>query len=179
MKNLERVRCEYTGGGIYVYSALYNREIWLELDFSNEGFNSLDVPPEEMEKYGYNYEAHTKQPSIPYPTWGEILQSIRESDYAWAYDDVARQLSFYGDRLSARIDEPTPVRKPDEHSVRMETVSSFVEIFEDFLDARGIEIPNDEKAQDPDASTIYGTDYGELADRIEELLIRIGALKEE
>ena len=36
MKKLERVTCSYTGGGIYVYSALFNQEVWLELDFSDE-----------------------------------------------------------------------------------------------------------------------------------------------
>ena len=56
---------------------------------------------------------------------------------------------------------------------RLETISLFIEAFEDFLDEKGIVIPNDEKDDDPDASNIYGTDYGILSDRIEELLTRL------
>lgn len=45
---------------------------------------------------------------------------------------------------------------------------------------RGIDIPNEEKEQDPEcASTIYGTDYGELENKIEKLLINLGYLEEE
>lgn len=66
------------------------------------------------------------------------------------------------------------------HSERLETLACIIELFEDFLDERGIDVPNDEKDQDPDsASTIYGTDYGELEGRLESLLIRLGLLEEE
>lgn len=62
---------------------------------------------------------------------------------------------------------------------RLETLASIIELFEDFLDDRGIEVPNEEKEQDPDASTIYGTDYGELESNLEDLLIRLGLMKKE
>ena len=68
----------------------------------------------------------------------------------------------------------------DEHSERLEILCMFVELFEDFLDEKGIVIPNDEKNEDPEsASNIYGTDYGILSDRIEDLLIRLGYMKKE
>lgn len=63
-----------------------------------------------------------------------------------------------------------------DNTERMETICDFIECFEDFLDERGIVIPNDEKEETPDASNIYGTDYGDLSDRIEKLLIRYGVL---
>ena len=66
-----------------------------------------------------------------------------------------------------------------DNSKRLEIICEFIEAFEDFLDARGINVPNEEKAETPDASTIYGTDYGELSSQIEALLIRYGVLKEE
>lgn len=62
---------------------------------------------------------------------------------------------------------------------RVETISLFIEAFEDFLDERGIQIPNDEKEQDPYASTIYGTDFGQLYSQIEELLISLGMIEKE
>lgn len=45
---------------------------------------------------------------------------------------------------------------------RAEVLSRLIETFEAFLEERGIDIPNEEKDEDIYASTIYGTDYGEL-----------------
>lgn len=53
---------------------------------------------------------------------------------------------------------------------KLALINEFIEAFENFLEARGIEVPNDEKNQSPDASTIYGSDYGELQDNIEAIL---------
>lgn len=61
-----------------------------------------------------------------------------------------------------------------DNSTRLEIICDFIETFEDFLDEKGIVIPNDEKEQSPDtASNIYGTDYGILSDRIETLLVNL------
>ena len=65
------------------------------------------------------------------------------------------------------------------HEENLTTISLFIEVFEDWLDEKGVVIPNDEKNDDPDASNIYGTDYGELSDRIEELLRHYNILEEE
>lgn len=60
------------------------------------------------------------------------------------------------------------------NSERLEILNSFIEVFEDFLDEKGIVIPNDEKEQSPEsAANIYGTDYGNLSDRIETLLVNL------
>ena len=45
-----------------------------------------------------------------------------------------------------------------------------IEKFEDFLDEKGIVIPNEEKAEDDAASNIYGSDYYKLEDEIMDLL---------
>lgn len=72
------------------------------------------------------------------------------------------------------------------HSERLETLACIIELFEDFLEARGIDIPNEDKDQaiadgeDPDCiSLIYGCDYGNLESDLESLLIRLGLLEEE
>lgn len=55
---------------------------------------------------------------------------------------------------------------PQENVV--EFVSIVIETFEDFLERRGIDIPNPEKEEDPEcASLIYGTDFGELQSALE------------
>lgn len=58
------------------------------------------------------------------------------------------------------------------HEERLGLLADIIEVFEDFLDERGIVIKNDEKEEDPDnASNIYGTDYGRLEDEIEGILV--------
>lgn len=54
-----------------------------------------------------------------------------------------------------------------------ELIGQFIDLFEDFLDERGIIIENPERDEEEDAemaANIYGTDYGDLADGIEEIL---------
>ena len=45
-----------------------------------------------------------------------------------------------------------------------------IEKFEEFLESKGIDIPNSEKEEDSAASTIYGSDYYQLEDEILEIL---------
>ena len=180
MAKLTNVSCVYTGGGIYVYTARFNDEVWLGTDFDLVG--SYDTPWETItDELNCDYESHWKEPSVPYPTWGEILTSIHENCDASTYSDVARIMEYYEDRLDRKIlgdDEPVKQTR-DEHSARLEMLCDIIEVFEDFLDEKGIIIPNDEKTQDPDASNIYGTDYGNLESRLESLLISFGLMKEE
>lgn len=55
-----------------------------------------------------------------------------------------------------------------------EFTRDIIELFEDFLESKGIEIENDEKLEDDCASNIYGTDYGELQSGVEEILTWYG-----
>ena len=66
-----------------------------------------------------------------------------------------------------------------DNQTRLELMCSIIETFEDFLEEKGIVIPNDEKEQSPDsASNIYGTDYGNLSDDIENILMAYGLFEE-
>ena len=52
-----------------------------------------------------------------------------------------------------------------------EFVGQIIDIFEDFLAERNIDIPNEDKEQSGDeAAIIYGMDYGELQTAIEDTL---------
>ena len=57
-----------------------------------------------------------------------------------------------------------------------EFVGQIIDGFEDFLESKGINIPNPEKADSDDPAIIYGTDYGELQSYIEASLINWGLL---
>lgn len=65
------------------------------------------------------------------------------------------------------------------HSDRLEMLGEIIEIFERFLDERGIIIENEEKNEDAYASNIYGCDYGDMESEIESILIENGLLEEE
>lgn len=45
-----------------------------------------------------------------------------------------------------------------------------LEVFEDFLEEKNIEIPNEEKKENPNAARLYGEDYYNLEDRVTEIL---------
>ena len=82
--------------------------------------------------------------------------------------------------IMEELRDELPAHRIHDRSERLETLSLFIELFEDFLEKRGIDVPNDEKDQDPEgASTIYGSDYGELESGIEDLLIRLGMIDKE
>lgn len=186
------VQCDYTGGGIYVYSALYNGEVWLYGGLDNY-FGSYDLPADVIEEYhDCDYEAHVKVPSIPYPSWYDILESIRLNCDASTYAEAEEIINHYnpGPMIWDKCMEADPPTKPGTkenpvsldpnttHEGRLSFLADVVEVFEDFLDRRGIVIQNEDKAEDPDASNIYGCDFAELSDNVEEVLIKYGFLKE-
>ena len=182
MAKLTNVSCNYTGGGIYVCTAQYG-DVYLASDL--DSFGTYDVPWDDIEeKYDCDYDSHWKTSAEPLPTWAELLDAIRASyeegvSTNMDFNEVRSILCAYHPDLRVRIGEKERTVEPtDDNTERLETICDFIECFEDFLDEKGIVIPNDEKDQNPEsASNIYGTDYGILSDRIEELLIRYGVLK--
>ena len=60
---------------------------------------------------------------------------------------------------------------------RMEFLGQIIDIFEDFLEEKGVEIENPDRETDA-GCIIYGMDYGKLSDQIEEMLMNWGVLKE-
>ena len=64
----------------------------------------------------------------------------------------------------------------NDYSQLLETEAEIIEVFEDFLDRRGIVIENDEKLESEGPSIIYGSDFGELQDQIEAILYGRGCV---
>jgi hypothetical protein len=53
----------------------------------------------------------------------------------------------------------------------MMTVSQqILDLFEEYLESKGIEIDNPERANDDNTAQLYGTEYGMLQDAIDEIL---------
>lgn len=71
-----------------------------------------------------------------------------------------------------------------DQNLRCEFLNQIVECFEDFLNERGIEIENVEKAEavadgeDPECiCNLYGTDYGNLTEDVASVLVNWGILE--
>ena len=60
---------------------------------------------------------------------------------------------------------------------RAEFIGQIIDIFEDFLAEKAIEIPNDDREDENDA-IIYGLDYGELQTNLESMMTAWGVLEE-
>lgn len=60
-----------------------------------------------------------------------------------------------------------------------ETVRSIVEIFEDFLESKGITIDNPEKEENPYAANIYGMDFCYLQSQLELIFVDRGLVTQE
>ena len=54
---------------------------------------------------------------------------------------------------------------------KSEFIGQIIDIFEDFLEEKGIRLDNDEReADDEFAAIIYGSDYGDIQDQLEAML---------
>lgn len=60
-----------------------------------------------------------------------------------------------------------------------EYIGRIIDLFEDFLEEKGVEIENDERDEDDYAVIIHGTDYGYLQDGLEQIMRNWGQVKEE
>lgn len=102
MNKLTNVSCTYTGGNIWVYTALFNNEVWLYGGLDSDCFDSFDIDPIQYEKdHSCSFDCpsdHLAVPTIPYPTFGEILDSIRDncSDEAYEYAESFMRMNNVG-----------------------------------------------------------------------------------
>lgn len=53
---------------------------------------------------------------------------------------------------------------------KCELIGCIVDIFEDFLEEKGVKIPNEERDKNNSEAIIYGMDYGILSEQIESTL---------
>ena len=60
-----------------------------------------------------------------------------------------------------------------------EFLGRIIDIFEDFLEEKGINIDNPEKEDNDDAAIIYGSDYGILQDQLKDLIKAWGIINDE
>lgn len=61
---------------------------------------------------------------------------------------------------------------------KCEFIGQIVDIFEDFLEEKGINIPNEDRDENESEAIIYGDDYGIISEQIESTLIAWDLLEE-
>lgn len=60
---------------------------------------------------------------------------------------------------------------------RMEFLGQIIDIFEDFLDEKGVWFENPEREDDSPA-IIYGSDYDELSNKLEDMMVVWNVLRD-
>lgn len=62
---------------------------------------------------------------------------------------------------------------------RMEFLGQIIDIFEDFLDEKGVWFENPEREEEEDnLAIIYGSDYDELSNRLEDMMVAWNVLRD-
>ena len=103
------ILCTYTGGGVYIFNALYNGEVWISTDFFSCGYYDMD-PEVIAEKYDCDYDSHWKDYHGSLPTWADILSAVKgnygkENCTNIDLYELERIIRRYHPDLSVRIDE--------------------------------------------------------------------------
>ena len=120
---ISNVHCYYTGGGIYVYSARYG-DAWLygtldqyiecfsvrgEVLFNDESSCEFFGWMDELKAFtlsGNEYDYYLAADQIKYPTWQDILDSLRTADLlASGAADMEETLKYWNPDLSKRTNE--------------------------------------------------------------------------
>ena len=111
----------------------------------------------------------------PYVVDGSV-DFVGEDECIWRfrYDPKLKRFVEESGRIAYDYGDTPVVGK--QNGDRLEFLNSIIEVFETFLDEKGIIIDNPDKAQDANTSNIYGCDYGDLESELEHVLIGWGVL---
>ena len=147
-------------------------------EFDMSTYNSRDGKAEWYLSYDGNFHEDEALEYLrklaPYVESGEIEMSGEEETH-WKYvfkDGKWVEINghiVYDDELTHALNL--------NNDRKLEFLHDLIDVFEGFLDDKGIVIENPDKAQSETASNIYGCDYADLESEIECALRRWGVLK--
>lgn len=119
---------------------------------------------------GYTKVSFSNKTGIPLDSLERLLDGTSED----CLDQVLAALGISQSNLASYISKKKGELMLNIHLLNQdmpELVGQMIDIFEDFLDAKGIDIPNPERiGEDIDEAKIFGEDYDLLADKIQETL---------
>ena len=116
---LTNVKCYYTGGGIWVYSAKYGN-VWLYGSFDGyisclkaqgeKVYNDVDVLEHYHEENDLGEvddpDSYITEPENGvWPTWEQLVSSLKGTEAeGWEYE-IKEIITYYGAKLTDRINE--------------------------------------------------------------------------
>lgn len=95
------------------------------------------------------------------------LVSVVDGIYYDTWDSGKKCLYGYWEKRGENMKKESCKIKPEE---KAEFIGQIIDVFEDFLEEKGIEVLNDEKEGTENEAIIYGSDYGNISTEIETLL---------
>ena len=129
--------------------------------------------------------------TAPADCWEDVLgllgAQLDDSLNAEMPEDIRSWFSGLYEQVEAKVLTGSETKESPAFSQNdlAEFLGQIIDVFEDFLEERGIKLDNPEideaicDGQDPDSlAIIYGTDYGNLQDDLESLLRNWGILQE-
>ena len=139
-------------------------------DGLNRSTSCRDVDFWSGDKYYYDTEGMLNRIAEKLPVKNGVVECHGEDGDHWKFQFKQHIPRGVFQEVRGRIvwNDEYPVDPND----RMEFVGQIVDLFEDFLDEKGIVIPNEDKEQSGDgAANIYGDDYDRIQGGIEEIMI--------
>ena len=150
-------------------------DAWYEVDM---GANSMFVDFYSGDKYYYETDDMLNRIAREFSVTEGTVECHGENGEHWKFVYVpaiphGRFKEFYGHVV---YDDECRVSIND----RLEFLGQLIDVFEDFLEEKGVTFHNDEREDSGDgAAIIYGTDYDKISNGIEETLIRWRVLAQE
>lgn len=116
------------------------------------------------------FEIFLKEKSIDIPNKERDYKSDKSilfgSDYAQIEEEVDETLKCWAAQSQELYDGKRIFILGIEEEDLLEFTGQIIETFEDFLETKGIDIPNDEKSDSDDPAILYGTDYGWIQEEV-------------
>jgi hypothetical protein len=139
-------------------------------DGLNRSTSCRDVDFWSGDKYYYDTEDMLNRIAEKLPVKSGVVECHGEDGDHWKFQFKQRIPHGVFQEVRGRVvyEDELPVAEND----RMELIGQFIDVFEDFLDEKGIVIPNEDRDNDPgeEHANIYGDDYDWLQGGIEDTL---------
>ena len=127
----------------------------------------------EYDKYNYDTEEAINEIAKNFAVESGSIEYTGEDCERWRFVYNPKTGRF--DEENARFYYDCDLGVPNDD--RCEFIGQVIDLFEDFLEARRIDIPNDDKEQSENPAIIYGMDYDELSSGIGEIMFRWGVFR--
>lgn len=166
-----------SGGGYIMFKTPLNDEqskqvsdlldqAWFEFTWDKDKKEVDFWPPD---KYYWDTDTLLNEIAKQFPVSDGSAEFHGEDDTHWVYqyEPVGKSfLEFNGRVVYDNEDLRSSVKEDD----RTEFIGQIIDVFEDFLESKGIDIPNEDKEQSEFPAIIYGMDYGEIQSGIEAIM---------